>query len=157
MAASEPVAATTAPAAPPKTEPELPTTTTTTELPSTDAAIAPGEPSQDTTAKDAAPPAPAVTTAAPNGVAVAPSAELESSIPSKDDTNPLDFQGDVQTNNNLPSAETLRKLEKYTVLDESGKSHTFKSLYTGANVPRRVLIIFIRHFFCGVSPLLSFL
>ncbi|KAH6652970.1 hypothetical protein BKA67DRAFT_659622 [Truncatella angustata] len=70
-------------------------------------------------------------------------------IPNQDDTNPLDFQGDVQTNNNLPSQETLRKLEKYTVLDESGKSHTFKSLYTGPNVARRVLIIFIRHFFCG--------
>ncbi|KAI0134497.1 hypothetical protein BJ170DRAFT_679385 [Xylariales sp. AK1849] len=67
-----------------------------------------------------------------------------------DDVNPIDFQGDVQTNNDLPSQESLRKLEKYTVLDESGKSHTFQSLYTGPNVARRVLIIFIRHFFCGM-------
>lgn len=76
-------------------------------------------------------------------------ATAEGAIPSKDDTNPLDFQGDVQTNNSLPTQETLRKLEQYTVLDESGKSHTFKSLYTGPNVARRVLIVFIRHFFCG--------
>jgi hypothetical protein len=68
-----------------------------------------------------------------------------------EEINPLDFQGEVQTNNNLPSLETLRKLEDYTVLDESGKSHTFRSLYTGHNVARRVLIIFVRHFFCGVS------
>ncbi|ETS81884.1 hypothetical protein PFICI_06886 [Pestalotiopsis fici W106-1] len=76
-------------------------------------------------------------------------ATAEGAIPSQDDTNPLDFHGDVQTNNSLPTPETLRKLEQYTVLDESGKSRPFKSLYTGPNVARRVLIIFIRHFFCG--------
>lgn len=79
------------------------------------------------------------------------SATVSATASLNDDINPLDFQGDVQTNNNLPSLETLRKLEKYTVLDESGKSHTFRSLYTGHNVARRVLIIFVRHFFCGVS------
>ncbi|RYP55335.1 hypothetical protein DL768_000090 [Monosporascus sp. mg162] len=61
----------------------------------------------------------------------------------------LDFQGEVQTNNDLPSLETLRKIESYTVLDADGRSHPFKSLYAGRNVARRVLIIFIRHFFCG--------
>lgn len=78
-------------------------------------------------------------------------AHAEGAIPSQGDTNPLDFAGDVQTNNSLPTPETLRKLEQYTVLDESGKSRPFKSLYTGPNVARRVLIIFVRHFFCGVS------
>lgn len=76
-------------------------------------------------------------------------AHAEGAIPSQGDTNPLDFAGDVQTNNSLPTPETLRKLEQYTVLDESGKSRPFKSLYTGPNVARRVLIIFVRHFFCG--------
>lgn len=65
--------------------------------------------------------------------------------------NPPDFQGEVQTTNDLPTIETLRKIEMYTVLDSDGKSHTFKSLYAGHNSARRVLIIFIRHFFCGVS------
>lgn len=64
---------------------------------------------------------------------------------------PPDFQGEVETNNELPTPETLRKIESYTVLDADGKSHTFKSLYAGHNVARRVMIIFVRHFFCGVS------
>ena len=74
------------------------------------------------------------------------------STPAKDDgVNPPDFEGSVDSNNELPSAETMRKIEDYVVLDRDGKSHTFKSLYTGNHVARRVLIIFVRHFFCGVS------
>lgn len=68
-----------------------------------------------------------------------------------DDVNPIDFSGEVMSNNDLPSAETLRKIENYVVLDNHGKSHTFKSLYAGRHVARRVLIIFVRHFYCGVS------
>ncbi|KAI1389752.1 AhpC/TSA antioxidant enzyme-domain-containing protein [Hypoxylon trugodes] len=63
--------------------------------------------------------------------------------------NPPDFQGEVQTTNDLPTIETLRKIETYTVLDSDGKTHQFKSLYAGHNSARRVLIIFVRHFFCG--------
>ncbi|KAI1497099.1 AhpC/TSA antioxidant enzyme-domain-containing protein [Biscogniauxia marginata] len=63
--------------------------------------------------------------------------------------NPLDFQGEVQTTHDLPTMQTLRTIENYTVLDRNGKSHPFKSLYTGHNVARRVLVIFVRHFFCG--------
>ncbi|KAI1081151.1 AhpC/TSA antioxidant enzyme-domain-containing protein [Whalleya microplaca] len=66
-----------------------------------------------------------------------------------DSVNPSDFHGEVQTTNELPTIETLRKIETYTVLDRDGKSRPFKSLYAGHNVARRVLIIFIRHFFCG--------
>lgn len=66
-----------------------------------------------------------------------------------DKTQPEDFEGELATNNDLPSAETLNKIENYIVLDRHGKSHPFKTLYTGSNVARRVLIIFVRHFFCG--------
>lgn len=52
----------------------------------------------------------------------------------------------------LPSAETRRKTEELPVLDREGKSHAFKSLYQGPDSGSRVLVIFIRHFFCGVSP-----
>ncbi|CCC10823.1 hypothetical protein SMACR_07840 [Sordaria macrospora] len=62
---------------------------------------------------------------------------------------PLDFQGSVDSNNDLPSLATIKKMENYHVLDRHGKSHTFRSLYTGKHVARRVLIIFVRHFFCG--------
>jgi hypothetical protein len=68
-----------------------------------------------------------------------------------DDVNPQDFQGEVQTNNDIPSTKTLSKIENHAVLDRHGKSHTFKSLYAGPGVARRVLVIFVRHFFCGVS------
>lgn len=80
--------------------------------------------------------------------------KTEGQIAAHDDdhgVNPLDFQGSVETNNDLPSIETLRKIENYVVLDRDGKTHPFKSLYTGKHVARRVLIIFVRHFFCGVS------
>lgn len=78
----------------------------------------------------------------------------DSQIAAHDDghgVNPLDFNGAVESNNELPSIETLRKIENYVVLDRDGKTHPFKSLYTGKHVARRVLIIFVRHFFCGVS------
>lgn len=79
-------------------------------------------------------------------------AKLEAAAITGDDgVNPLDFEGSVETNHDLPTPETIRKIDNYTVLDRDGKSHTFRSLYTGRHTARRVLIIFIRHFYCGVS------
>lgn len=104
------------------------------------------------------PPAPDTTSAAP---AVAqgtpptapPQKTGKADKAARDDgVSPIDFDGSVDSNNELPSAATLRKIENYVVLDRDGKSHPFKSLYTGRHVARRVLIIFVRHFFCGVSP-----
>ncbi|KAL2071106.1 hypothetical protein VTL71DRAFT_12341 [Oculimacula yallundae] len=60
-----------------------------------------------------------------------------------------DFSGEVNTNNNLPSQETLKRVENHPILDQDGRSIPFKNLYTGPNVARRVLVIFIRHFYCG--------
>ncbi|ORY57275.1 uncharacterized protein BCR38DRAFT_450078 [Pseudomassariella vexata] len=119
-----PTQATSAPAT--RTTAPTPTTATTPEA-------------STTTTKDA------------NGTTNAASSTSSTPAPTtKDyDVNPQDFAGEVETNNNLPSRETLRKLEDHTVLDADGKSVPFKSLYTGHNVARRVLIIFIRHFFCG--------
>ncbi|KAI0505956.1 AhpC/TSA antioxidant enzyme-domain-containing protein [Xylaria bambusicola] len=61
----------------------------------------------------------------------------------------LDFKGEVDTNNDIPSPKVLKAIEDYTVFDHAGKTHPFKSLYSGHNVARRVLVIFVRHFFCG--------
>ncbi|KAJ5703405.1 hypothetical protein N7493_011794 [Penicillium malachiteum] len=47
----------------------------------------------------------------------------------------------------LPSTSSLQKSKEFTVLDKKGEAHTFQSLYDGEFT--RVLIIFIRHFFCG--------
>lgn len=68
-----------------------------------------------------------------------------------DQTKPEDFAGELSTTNELPADATIKNIEDYVVLDKHGKTHTFKSLYNGKNVARRVLIIFVRHFFCGVS------
>ena len=68
----------------------------------------------------------------------------------------LDFTGSVDSNNDIPTAETLKRIENYMVLDKDGRSHSFKSLYSGSHAARRVLVIFVRHFFCGVSLVLLF-
>ncbi|PSR91985.1 AhpC/TSA antioxidant enzyme-domain-containing protein [Coniella lustricola] len=70
-------------------------------------------------------------------------------LDNEDTVNPPDFQGDVLSNNELPSVQTIERIRDYIVLDRHGKTHTFRSLYTGRSVARRVLIIFVRHFYCG--------
>jgi hypothetical protein len=78
-----------------------------------------------------------------------------SSSPDLKDSNSVDntaeFHGEVDTNNTIPTEEDLQKIESLMVLDKDGKTVPFKDLYNGVNVARRVLVIFIRHFFCGVS------
>lgn len=92
----------------------------------------------------------------------APQADATASASAPSDeqqVNPPDFKGEVETNNDLPSQVVLRAVENYTVIDSAGKFHAFRSLYSGPNVARRILVIFVRHFFCGVSvvpPLLSY-
>ena len=53
----------------------------------------------------------------------------------------------------LPSQETLHEAGELMIKDEYGKEVPFKSLYEGKGGQR--LIIFIRHFFCGVSNSLA--
>ncbi|KAK4241004.1 AhpC/TSA antioxidant enzyme-domain-containing protein [Achaetomium macrosporum] len=79
----------------------------------------------------------------------APSQTDTAAVTGDDGVNPLEFDGSVDSNHDLPTLETIRKIDNYVVLDRDGKSHTFRSLYTGRHTARRVLIIFIRHFFCG--------
>jgi hypothetical protein len=91
------------------------------------------------------------TTTAPPAASTPPKISLDTTSHHSEPA--LDFAGDVDTNNILPTQSTLSKIEDYPVLDRDGKSIPFKSLYTGPNVPRRVLLIFVRHFYCGVRPL----
>lgn len=101
---------------------------------------------------DSSSPSP-VTNEKTTAAAAGPAAPTPAPAPVDDEdvVNPPDFQGEVLSNDELPSEETIRRIGDYIVLDRHGKTHTFKSLYTGRNVARRVLIIFVRHFFCGVS------
>ncbi|KAI1823412.1 hypothetical protein F4861DRAFT_531624 [Xylaria intraflava] len=91
---------------------------------------------------------PTAETPAVSGTGKAPPADAVP-LPSAPSAEQPDFEGDVETNNELPSQATLSAIENYTVLDRDGKTHPFKSLYSGHNVARRVLVIFVRHFFCG--------
>lgn len=47
-----------------------------------------------------------------------------------------------------PDEKTLRQAGELEILDESGKAITFNQLY---NTESRQVVVFIRHFFCGVS------
>lgn len=62
-----------------------------------------------------------------------------------------EFEGTVNVNNDLPSEKDLKKVEDLLILDAQGKSRPFRELYDASGVAPRQLIIFIRHFFCGVS------
>jgi len=74
------------------------------------------------------------------------SIDTAQSTPLHDDLSesPTDFTGELNTNNEIPTQDT--------VLDKDGKTVPFRNIYSGPNVTRRVLVIFIRHFFCGVCP-----
>ncbi|KAL2268748.1 hypothetical protein VTJ83DRAFT_3594 [Remersonia thermophila] len=95
------------------------------------------------------PPGPASTAAVAATAGAATPAASENGVTGDAGVNPVDFEGNVETSHELPTLETLRKIDNYVVLDSDGKSHTFRSLYTGRHAARRVLIIFVRHFFCG--------
>jgi len=47
-----------------------------------------------------------------------------------------------------PDEKILQEAGELEILDESGKAITFDQLY---NTENRQVIVFIRHFFCGVS------
>ncbi|KAF4342186.1 6-hydroxy-D-nicotine oxidase [Fusarium beomiforme] len=51
-------------------------------------------------------------------------------------------------NDDLPTADALKIADEIEVFDGKGEKHTFKSIYNGPGRPRRVLVVFVRHFFC---------
>ncbi|KAJ3485242.1 hypothetical protein NLG97_g6858 [Lecanicillium saksenae] len=94
-------------------------------------------------------PAEAPATVAPPAQADTPPKATPPTSIDIDSNKPKDFDGQVTTNNEIPSDATLAKVEDYVLLDKHGKSHSFKSLYNSPNGARRVLVVFVRHFFCG--------
>jgi hypothetical protein len=66
----------------------------------------------------------------------------------KDDAD-LDFAGNIDVNDDLPTEQDLKRVGDLLVLDAKGQSRPFKGLYQGEGVAPRQLIIFVRHFFCG--------
>ncbi|KAI9680628.1 MAG: hypothetical protein M1817_004068 [Caeruleum heppii] len=60
-----------------------------------------------------------------------------------------DFAGDIQVTNDPPTAADLDRVADLVVLGADGSSVPFRSLYEGEGKAKRVLVVFIRHFFCG--------
>nr|QIQ49686.1 thioredoxin-like protein [Beauveria bassiana] len=52
------------------------------------------------------------------------------------DNKPTDFDGQLATNDEIPSDATLAEVADYVLLDKHGKSHTFQSLYNSPNGAR---------------------
>jgi len=81
-----------------------------------------------------------------------PDSEDLASSTNTDDPSTKEFQGDLKVSNALPKKATLATAEDIPVLNKDGKKVPFKSLYAASDGEcRRVLSIFIRHFFCGVG------
>lgn len=64
--------------------------------------------------------------------------------------------GDTEPSNVSPTRDTLEHVADLTVFDKDEKEVSFKSLYWPKDEQeqvqgRKIMIIFIRHFFCGVS------
>ena len=64
----------------------------------------------------------------------------------------------ANVNDDLPTPAVLAQCDNLPVYDASGTAVSFGSLYKdkgkgkqGDDAPAKVLIIFIRHFYCGVS------
>lgn len=123
--------------------------------------------SKMTTSKPSAPLPPAVRPPSPPLSDAAPTAEHKLSTDTRDHatTPPFsptsqtpvlqkeqeDFEGTVDVNNDLPTEKDLQAVGDLLVLDAQGQSRPFKELYDAPHTAPRQLIIFIRHFFCGVS------
>ena len=67
------------------------------------------------------------------------------------ESKPEDFTGYLKVSQKLPTKSDLAKVANLPILDSKGEATPFSSLWTS----QRTMIIFIRHFFCGVRIYLS--
>lgn len=62
------------------------------------------------------------------------------------------FNGQLDISDDAPSRENLETAGELPIFDAAGNARPFKSLYSrGSVVGDRQLLVFIRHFYCGVS------
>ncbi|MCJ1412717.1 hypothetical protein MMC19_006815 [Ptychographa xylographoides] len=86
----------------------------------------------------------------------APAASTNGSVytmehPSKPTGPGNDFEGNIKVSQSPPTKGDLAKAADIPILNAQNESMPFKKLYMPTKGGRRVLILFIRHFFCGVS------
>lgn len=92
-------------------------------------------------------------TAAPNSTQVAANETTENKENvNPSDSKPLKTEAEGNLSNEaqykLPDEKTMIQAGDMMIKDEEGEEFPFKSLYE--NQPGRQLIVFIRHFYCGV-------
>ena len=66
---------------------------------------------------------------------------------------PLHFPKDVDVNDGIPSEDLVAKIAKFPVYNAEGREVPFRSVYEGLDGEKKnhkVLVVFIRHFYCGV-------
>lgn len=84
-------------------------------------------------------------------------ADTERSENTNSDPATQEFCGNIKVSTSLPSKSTLEQAADLPVFRADGKTVPFKSLYwSDASKRKTVMIIFIRHFFCGVCSAASF-
>ena len=95
------------------------------------------------------------TTSGPTILSAMAQADTQKPQDSNSDSATKEFQGDIKVSTALPSKSTLEKVADLPVFGVDGKTVPFKSLYwSDTSESRKVMIIFIRHFFCGVCVVL---
>ncbi|MCJ1381832.1 hypothetical protein MMC17_004943 [Xylographa soralifera] len=73
----------------------------------------------------------------------------QTNVPSAPSGPQGDFDGSLKVSQNLPTPAELAKVAELPLLTVQNESIPFKSLYAGEREGRRVMVIFMRHFFCG--------
>ncbi|KAA6409169.1 MAG: hypothetical protein FRX48_06722 [Lasallia pustulata] len=83
---------------------------------------------------------------------------MQATQPIKDSADAPSIQNDnidatgaisLPSSNDKSTSADLRSAAEIPILSADGTSRPFQSLYANSSAPERVLIIFIRHFFCG--------
>lgn len=66
-----------------------------------------------------------------------------------------EFKGDIKVDDKLPTRKELDRAGDIEVFDKDKKAYKFSDLYSNTDGDKKhtYIIIFIRHFFCGVCDL----
>lgn len=64
----------------------------------------------------------------------------------------LQDQDQIQVSDSLPDANAIDSAGNIPIFDSEGNSRPFKSIYSGDSaIGEQQMVLFVRHFFCGVS------
>ncbi|MCJ1391919.1 hypothetical protein MMC18_004786 [Xylographa bjoerkii] len=77
------------------------------------------------------------------------SAQSKTEVPSAPSGPQGDFDASLKVSQKSPTQAELSKVAELPLLTAQNESIPFKGLYTGEREGRRVMVIFLRHFFCG--------